>query len=56
MALKAYDVQTSIHIPDPVWPVIDMRSLLRIAFSDGRLIDREDHPVIRQLAWRRVSA
>ena len=49
MSLKAYDVQTSVHIPDPVWPDIDMGNLLRIAFSDGRLIDREDHPVIRQL-------
>ena len=48
-SLQAYDVQTSSHIPDPVWPVITMQELLRIAFSDGRLIDREDHPVIRQL-------
>lgn len=49
MALGAYDVSTSIHIPDPIWPTINMRELLRIAFGDGRLIDREDHPVIRQL-------
>jgi hypothetical protein len=26
-----------------------MRDLLRIAFGDDRLVDREDHPVIRQL-------
>jgi hypothetical protein len=49
MSLGAYDVQTSAHIPDPVWPDISMRELLRLAFGDGRLIDREDHPVIRQL-------
>ena len=49
MALGAYDVVTSTHIPDPVWPKHTLRQLLRIAFGDGRLIDREDHPVIRQL-------
>lgn len=48
-ALGAYDVSTSTHIPDPVWPDVSMQDLLRIAFGDGRLIDREDHPVIRQL-------
>lgn len=48
-ALAAYDVSTSTHIPDPVWPDVSMQDLLRIAFGDGRLIDREDHPVIRQL-------
>ena len=49
MALGAYDVVTSTHIPDPVWPKHTLRQLLRIAFGDGRLIDREDHPVLRQL-------
>lgn len=49
MGMGAYDVSTSTHIPDPVWPEISMRELLRIAFGDGRLIDRDDHPVIRQL-------
>jgi hypothetical protein len=44
-----YDVVTSKHIPDPVWPPHSMRDLLRIAFGDDRLVDREDHPVIRQL-------
>jgi hypothetical protein len=48
-ALGAYDVSTSAHIPAPVWPEVSMRELLQIAFGDGRLIDREDHPVIRQL-------
>lgn len=49
MALGAYDVATSAAIPDPVWPKHTLRELLMIAFGDGRLIDRADHPVIRQL-------
>jgi hypothetical protein len=52
MALGAYDVTTSDHYPDPVWPNVTLCELLRIAFGDGRLIDREDHAVIRQLRGR----
>jgi hypothetical protein len=52
MALGAYDVTTSDHYPDPVWPKVALRELLRIAFGDGRLIDRDDHPIIRQLRGR----
>jgi hypothetical protein len=47
--LGAYDVTTSTHIPDPVWPKHTLGDYLRIAFGDGRLINREDHPVIRRL-------
>ena len=50
MAHGRYDVVTSNKIPDPVWPDITLRGILEIAFSDGRLIDRPDHPIIRQLA------
>lgn len=49
MSLGAYDVATSVAIPDPVWPNYTLRDLLAIAFGGGRLIDREDHPVVRQL-------
>lgn len=49
MAVGMYDVTTSKHIPDPVFPDISMRDLLSLAFGDGRLIDRDDHPVVRQL-------
>jgi hypothetical protein len=52
MALGIYDVTTSDHYPDPVWPNAALRELLRIAFDGGRLIDNEDHPVIRQLRGR----
>jgi hypothetical protein len=44
-----YDVLTSKHIPDPVWPPHSLKNLLRIAFGDDRLVDREDHPIVRQL-------
>jgi hypothetical protein len=49
MARNCYDVVTSDKIPDPVWPNITSQDILKIAFGDGRLIDRMDHPVIRQL-------
>jgi hypothetical protein len=52
MTLKAYDITTTDYFPDPVWPEVTLRELLRIAFGDGRLIDHEDHPVIRQLRGR----
>jgi len=49
MAHNYYDVVKSDKIPDPVWPNISFADILKIAFGDGRLIDRMDHPVIRQL-------
>jgi len=36
-------------IPDPQWPEKTMPELLKLAFKDGKLIDSEDHPVIKQL-------
>ena len=36
-------------IPDPQWPDKTMAELLKLAFKDGRLIDSEDHPVVKQL-------
>lgn len=47
--LGAYEVsETSIKIPDPIWPDLPFTELLRIAFQ-GRLVDRLDHPLILQL-------
>ena len=46
----SYDVVTTSKIADPVWPSISFKEILKIAFGDGRLIDRMDHPVLRQLA------
>ena len=50
MGMGCYDVMASDHIPEPEWPNITFRELLRIAFGGGRIIDSLDHPVIRQLA------
>jgi hypothetical protein len=49
MALAAYDVMMSEAIPDPVWPQHTLKELLTIAFGNDRLVDRHDHPIIRQL-------
>jgi hypothetical protein len=35
-------------IPDPIWPDLPLRELLRIAFRD-RYIDSFEHPVLRRL-------
>ena len=49
MALGAYDVfQASGDLPDPDWPELPFKELLRVAFRD-RLIDTLDHPVLRRL-------
>jgi hypothetical protein len=49
MALGAYDVHTAnASLPDPEWPQMPFRELLRIAFRD-RYIDKPDHPVLRRL-------
>jgi hypothetical protein len=49
MPLGAYDVfQATGNLPDPEWPDLTFRELLRVAFKD-RLIDSLDHPVLRRL-------
>jgi hypothetical protein len=50
MNLRANEIETTINpIPDPTWPDLPFKELLRIAFKNGRLIDNLDHPVVRQL-------
>ena len=45
-----YDIKLAMPgLPEPVWPTEDLTQLLRIAFGDGKLIDRIDHPVIKRL-------
>ncbi|NOE36324.1 hypothetical protein [Ruegeria sp. HKCCD7318] len=50
MSRGQYDVVTSDKIPDPVWPKMSLQEMIKIAFGNGHLIDRLDHPIIRQLA------
>jgi hypothetical protein len=48
-SLGAYQVyQATGQLPEPVWPDMPFRELLRIAFKD-RVISTADHPVLRRL-------
>ena len=51
-----YEVEIAENeaLPDPVWPDVDLTTILRTAFKGGRLIDRLDHPVIVQYMRGRV--
>jgi hypothetical protein len=40
------------EIGKPNWPDVEFTKLLETAFGNGRLIDREDHPVLQQLLGR----
>lgn len=49
MALGAYEVfEASASIPEPKWPDLTFRAILKIAFKD-RHIDSLDHPVLQRL-------
>jgi hypothetical protein len=49
MSLGAYRLwEAQGELPEPVWPDKPMGELLKIAFG-GRVIDSEDHPVVRRL-------
>ncbi len=49
MAVGGYEVaQATAPLPDPEWPELTFREILRIAFRE-RLIDTHDHPVLRRL-------
>ena len=37
------------RVAEPDWPEHEFTKLLEIAFGNGRLIDRADHPVLQQL-------
>jgi hypothetical protein len=47
--LGAYEIRVAAGpMADPEWPEHSFRDLIKTAFQN-RLIDRLDHPVIRQL-------
>lgn len=48
LGLGAYDVAYAEQLPDPEWPDLPFRELLRLAFKD-RFIQELNHPVLRQL-------
>ena len=48
-----YDIwEAESSIAEPQWPEHTFQQLLKVAFGNGRLIDREDHPVLQQLLGR----
>ena len=50
MSAGAYDVyEAPGEIADPNWPDHTFQKLLEVAFGNGRLIDKVDHPVLKQL-------
>lgn len=52
MGLGAYTAYAAIaNLGDPAWPVESWPAIVKVALRD-RVIDREDHPVVRQLLGR----
>ncbi len=52
MSLGAYRIyHPEGEFPDPTWPDQNLNDILRLGFRD-RVIDREDHPVVRRLRGR----
>jgi hypothetical protein len=53
MGTSTYDVfEASAEIAEPDWPDHTFSKILEIAFGNGRVIDREDHPVLQELLGR----
>jgi hypothetical protein len=49
MQVGGYDLQpAAVEPPDPEWPEMSFKEILRIAFRD-RFITGPDHPILRQL-------
>ena len=49
---RAYDVTVARgDLPDPEWPDMSFDAVFQLAF-EGRVIDTNDHPLIRQLEGR----
>lgn len=50
MAEGSYSIYRATgDIPAPQWPDKTLQDVLQLAFKDGKLIDTEDHPIVRQL-------
>ena len=47
LIMRKWDLFSAL-LEEPKWPDKTFRELLRIAF-EGRIIDRPDHPLIREL-------
>ncbi len=50
MNVGRYDIHEAIdQLADPVWPDCSFERLVQLAFNDDRIVNREDHMVIRML-------
>ena len=50
--LRAYDVVAARgDLPEPAWPDMTFDEMFALAF-EGRIIDRADHPIVRELEGR----
>jgi hypothetical protein len=50
MGAGSYDITVAPPgVSEPRWPTETFAELLKIAFGNGRLIDRLDHPVLKRL-------
>jgi hypothetical protein len=50
MSLGAYEIwEAQGKLPDPEWPDLPYKELLRIAFRDQKIINDLDHPVVKRL-------
>ena len=53
MSAAVYDVfEARAEIAEPDWSDHTFSKILEIAFGNGRVIDREDHPVLQELLGR----
>jgi hypothetical protein len=49
MSLGAYDMSVAAgNLPEPTWPDLAFREILKIAFKD-RFVESGDHPLVQQL-------
>ena len=49
-SVGAYNIyEAEGFLPPPVWPELSLLKMLEIAFGDGHLIDRDDHPALKRL-------
>ncbi len=52
-SLGAYEIYRALgELPPPTWPDKSLGELMAIAFKNGTLVTREDHPLVQRLTGR----
>ncbi|MDC0971293.1 hypothetical protein OAS27_04600 [Alphaproteobacteria bacterium] len=45
-----YDIlEPKSAMPEPEWPEMSFSDMLKVAFNDDHIVDRDDHPALRRL-------